>query len=180
MRTYMKPKAYKHKPMKIHEVNRKPLVVYREQKAYDYMKYFRVIRMWVKKEYGLNIYNLECLLFLYSEHIFSKKTFDRYYATTGFEQHDLERLIKQGWIVEFRKAHKTTMALYELSAKAKLLIGRVYRFLNFEEQITDYLTPELYKNKSASKYSERTLQRGIYMLQDEFKERQLRHAQESP
>jgi hypothetical protein len=174
----MKPKAYKHKPMKIHEINTKPLVVYRKEKAYDYMKYFRVIRMWVKKNYNLNIYNFECLLFLYSEHIFSRKTFEKYYGTTGFEQSTLDLMIKQGWIVEFRKAYKTTAPLYELSAKAKMLIGRVYRFLNFEERITDYLTPELYRNKNASKYSERTLQRGINMLQDEFKERQLRLAQE--
>lgn len=174
----MKPKAYRHKPMKIHEWGQKPLTVHRQQKANDYLKYLRVIRMWVKKEYNLTQYELECFLFLYSEHIFNRKRFDEYQSTLGFAKATFERFIKEGWIVEFRKAYGRTQAMYELSAKCKMMINKVYKFLNMEERIDDYLTEGLYKNKEASKYSERALQRGIYIMQKDFKEQQLRHVQE--
>lgn len=174
----MKPKAYKHKPMKIHEWGQKPLTIYRQQKANDYLKYLRVIRMWVKKEYGVAQYDLECFLFLYSEHIFDEKKFQEYQSVLGFSASSFSRFIKEGWIVEFRKPYGRTKALYELSAKCKLMIGRVYKFLNMEDCPDDYLTEELYKNKEASKFTERALQRGINIMQREFKERQRHPSQE--
>ena len=174
----MKPKAYKHKPMKIHEWGQKPLTIHRQQKANDYLKYLRVIRLWVKKEYGVTQYDLECFLFLYSEHIFDTKKFQEYQSVLGFSSSTFDRFIKEGWIVEFRKSYGRTKALYELSAKCKLMIGRVYKFLNMEDCPDDYLTEALYKNKEASKYSERALQRGINIMQRDFKERQRNRVQE--
>jgi len=45
---------------------------------HDFLKYWRVIRFWVKKKYGLGTPELEMLLFLYSEQIFNKNQFKEY------------------------------------------------------------------------------------------------------
>ena len=44
----------------------------------DYLKYWRVIRYFVKAKYGLSTVELDMLLFLYSEDIFSRKRFDEF------------------------------------------------------------------------------------------------------
>ena len=57
--------------MKIKGVQkRKPTT--RRIPTHDYLKYWRVIRYWVKAKYGLSTPDLDMLLFLYSEEMFNK------------------------------------------------------------------------------------------------------------
>ena len=42
----------------------------------DYLKYWRVVRYFIKAKYGLSQADLDILLFLYSEKYFSKDKFD--------------------------------------------------------------------------------------------------------
>ena len=44
----------------------------------DYLKYWRVIRYFVKRKYGLSQAELEMLLFLRTEQYFSKDDFDEF------------------------------------------------------------------------------------------------------
>jgi len=44
----------------------------------DYLKYWRVIRHYAKRKYGVTTPELEMLLFLRSEKYFSKDDFDEY------------------------------------------------------------------------------------------------------
>ena len=44
----------------------------------DYLKYWRVIRQYVKVRYGLNQADLDMLLFLYSEKYFGKDKFQEF------------------------------------------------------------------------------------------------------
>ena len=46
----------------------------------DYLKYWRVVRYFVKRKYGLSQSELEMLLFLRSEKYFSKDDFDEFDA----------------------------------------------------------------------------------------------------
>ena len=38
---------------------------------HDYLKYWRVVRFWVKATYGIGTPDLDMLLFLYSEQVFN-------------------------------------------------------------------------------------------------------------
>ena len=45
----------------------------RKEPTHDYLKYWRVVRFWVKAVHGISTPDLEMMLFLYSEEIFDKK-----------------------------------------------------------------------------------------------------------
>ena len=47
-------------------------------KKHDYLKYWRVVRYFVKAKYGITTAELEMLLFLYSEKYFSKDKFHEF------------------------------------------------------------------------------------------------------
>ena len=47
-------------------------------KVNDCLKYWRVIRYFIKQKHGLTTGDLDMLLFLYSEDIFSKEKFEEF------------------------------------------------------------------------------------------------------
>ena len=99
----------------------------------DYMKYWRVIRHFVKVKYGLSQCDLEMILFLRSEGYFSKDKFVEFNAILSWEKRRFERLRQEEWIVVFRKHGGRRKALYELSYKALRVVDLVYKKLNGEE-----------------------------------------------
>lgn len=114
----------------------------------DYLKYWRVIRYFVKAKYGISTADLEMLLFLYSEKYFSKAKFDEFNELISWDVKRFENLLKNDWIVVFRKRTKSR-SLYEISYKGRRMIGSIYKKLNGEE-IPESLTsnPIFYKNVS--------------------------------
>ena len=68
----------------------------------DYLKYWRVIRYFIKAKYGLNQADLDMLLFLNSEDIFSRDKFKEFDNMLGWDVSRFERLRKDGWIEIFR------------------------------------------------------------------------------
>lgn len=116
---------------------------------YDYLKYWRVIRYFVKAKYGISTAELDMLLFLYSEKYFSKDKFDEFDELISWNVNRFDKLLRDGWIVVFRKRVGNHKALYELSYKAKRMIGSIYKKLNGEEIAESYVAnPIFYKNVS--------------------------------
>lgn len=96
----------------------------------DYLKYFKLARHYIKVKYNLNLSDLEMLAYLYSEGYFSRRVFDEYKQVFVWEKNRLERLIDEGWINIFRKKVKGRKEIYELSYKAKRMIGNLYDILD--------------------------------------------------
>ena len=118
--------------MKIKGVqNRKPTT--RRTPTYDYLKYWRVIRYWVKAKYGLSTPDLDMLLFLYSEEMFNKTQFKKFEELMSWDVQRFNRLLKNDWIHVWRKREGKQTTLYELTYKAKRIITIVYKKLNGEE-----------------------------------------------
>ena len=80
----------------------------------DCLKYWRVIRYFVKRKHGLTTCDLEMLLFLYSEDIFSKKKFVTYASLLRWDRRRFQRLVDEGWIELFRKRNKQIKSLYSI------------------------------------------------------------------
>jgi hypothetical protein len=99
----------------------------------DYLKYWRVIRQWVKVKYNLTQCDLDVLLFLYSEKYFGKDKFDEYERLLGWEMNRFFRLQREGWIEKFRNRVGKRKALYKLPIKTTRMIQSIYRKLNGEE-----------------------------------------------
>jgi hypothetical protein len=99
----------------------------------DYLKYWRVVRYYVKKKYDITQAELEMLLFLRSEKYFSKDNFDEFDELLSWDKNRFEKLRKEGWIDSFRKKEGKRRAIYQLSYKAQRMITSLYKKLEGEE-----------------------------------------------
>lgn len=100
---------------------------------HDYLKYWKVIRQFVKVKYGLSQSDLDMLLFLYSEKYFDRDKFREFETLLGWDKQRFEKLRQADWIVVFRKRMGTRKALYQLSIKSNRMIQSIYRKLSGEE-----------------------------------------------
>jgi len=134
--------------MKIKGVTtRKPTT--RRKPNHDYLKYWRVIRYWVKAKYGLTTPDLEMLLFLYSEDIFNKTEFLKYEEVMSWDVKRFKRLLRDDWIHVWRKRKGKETTLYELTYKAKRIITLVYKKLNGEEIAETAHSNPLFRNDAS-------------------------------
>ena len=99
----------------------------------NYLKYWRVIREFVKVRYNLTQADLDMLLFLYSEKYFGQDKFKEYDLLLQWSTDRFHRLRKDGWIEKFRNQVAGRKALYRLTIKSTRMIQSVYRKLNGEE-----------------------------------------------
>lgn len=143
----------------------------------DYLKYWRVIRYFIKAKYGLNQSDLDVLLFLYSEKYFNKDKFEEFDALLSWDKERFNRLLRDDWISRFRPYNPKTKqkALYEISYKGKRVIGSMYKKLNGEEIPMSQSNNTLFaKNVS---YSDRKYQEFIKEM-NAFVKQQRYHAPE--
>ena len=100
---------------------------------HDYLKFWRVIRYFIKAKYGLTQADLDMLLFLESEKFFSKDDFDSYNELMSWDKNRFENLRTNGWIELFRKNNGKRKAIYQLSYKTARVIKSIYNKLEGEE-----------------------------------------------
>ena len=108
-----------------------------KSKVNDCLKYWRVIRYFVKQKYGLTTADLDMLLFLYSEDIFSKEKFEEFDNLLSWDEDRFDRLLRDGWIEVFRRRRKKFKTLYGLTFKTQRVINSIYKKLSGEEIPTD-------------------------------------------
>jgi hypothetical protein len=83
----------------------------------DYLKYWRVIRYFIKSKYGLTQEDLDM-------------EFDE---LMSWNKNRFEQLRHDGWIEVFRKRLRDRKALYQLSYKAQRMLTSLYKKLEGEE-----------------------------------------------
>jgi hypothetical protein len=99
----------------------------------DYLKYWKVVRYYVKAKYGLSTADLDMLLFLKSEKYFGKDDFDEFNELLSWDKNRFESLRERSWIEVFRKRRGKKKAVYQLSYKAERCIASIYKKLEGEE-----------------------------------------------
>mgnify|MGYP003624346569 FL=1 len=99
----------------------------------DYLKYWRVVRYFIKSKYGLTTADLDMLLFLNSEGYFSKDDFYEFNELLSWDKNRFENLRTNGWIEVFRKNKGKQKAIYQLSYKTNRVITSIYNKLEGEE-----------------------------------------------
>lgn len=134
----------------------------------DYLKYWRVIRQYIKVKYELQQEDLDMLLFLYSEKYFSKDKFDEYNTLMSWSTTRFYSLRKRGWIEMFRKKMKNRRAVYKLSSKAINLIRLIYKKLRGEEIPTNSGYNKMFaKNVS---YSDKVYRNMIIKMNEDIRQ----------
>ena len=122
---------------------------WRKSPPQDYLKYWRVVRYFIKAKYGLTQADLDILLFLYSEKYFSKDKFDEFDELISWDEDRFDKLLRDGWLNVFRKKVGNRRAVYELSYKARRVVGLVYKKLNGEELPEHPSVNPLFKNSAS-------------------------------
>jgi len=106
-------------------------------KVNDCLKYWRVIRYFIKSKYGLTTPDLDMLLFLYSEDIFTKEKFEEFDNLLSWDTNRFKRLMRDGWIESFYPTPVKHKTLYGLTFKTQRVISGIYKKLSGEEIPTD-------------------------------------------
>lgn len=141
----------------------------------DYLKYWRVVRQFVKIKYGLSQADLDVILFLYSEKYFGRDKFKEFNEILSWDRKRFSRLLTEGWIDEFRKKERNKKALYQLSFKASRMVDMIYKKLNGEEISTnDTVNPMFKRNVS---YADKVY-RNMIKEMNKVTRQQPRHAPE--
>ena len=136
---------------------------------FNYLKYWRVVRYWVKAKYGLTTGELDMLLFLYSEDYFSKDKFNEFDELLSWNVNRFDKLLRDKWIEVFRKRSGKEKALYQLSYKAKRVINSIYKKLNGEEIPTSKDNPMFLRKVS---YSDKVYRNFIIEMNKFIKQQQ--------
>lgn len=148
----------------------------RKQPTFDYLKYLRVVRYWVKRVHGVGLADLEMLLFLYSERLFKRSDFNEYEELFSWDVSRFDKLLRDGWVSKWRKNKGSEAALYEVSHKGKRLILSFYKKLAGEEKVSE--SPQ--RNpifKKSSPYTDKVYKRAIKRMNKAI-ERQQRLSRE--
>jgi len=136
---------------------------------FNYLKYWRVIRYYIKMKYKLNTGDLDMLLFLYSEDYFSKDKFKEFDKLLSWNVTRFDRLLRDGWIEVFRKRVGKNKALYELSYKGKRVVNSIYKKLNGDEIPSSEHNPIFHRNVS---YTDKVYKNFIKEMNKSIKQQQ--------
>ena len=113
-------------------------------------KYYRLVRKWACKTYGINDADLELLIYLDCKDRFTRDDFINGTYTYSWDKNRWERLRRDGWIEVWRHRNRTTIkySVFKVSMKTKRLITRIYNILLGYEDMPIGQSSKFYKNKS--------------------------------
>lgn len=94
-----------------------------------YLKFWRVIRYFVTRKYGITPADLDMLLFLHGEGYFKRQQFDDFDSLVGWDNGRFNRLLKEGWIEIFRPKEGNLATIYTMSSKGNAMVQTTYDYL---------------------------------------------------
>ena len=123
-------------------------------------KYYRLVRKWACKTYGLTDADLELLISLDCIGRFTRKEFQDGEYIMSWDKARWDRLRQSGWIEPWRHRNRVTIkyTIYKTSFKCSQLISRIYRILLGEEDIPTGERNVFYKNKT---YTDKVLNKAV-------------------
>jgi len=129
---------------------RKTPVYQQRPKDYNFMKYWRVVKYYIKEKYNLSITEIEMLLYLYDEGVFTKDMFNDYAQLMSWDKNRFAKMVEKGLIKKWRDRKETQRSnLWELTLGAKRICNHLYKKLLQEETISeDPYRNEIFKGKS--------------------------------
>ena len=131
-----------------------------ELKELNVFKHYRIIRKWVSREYNIKEADLELLMYLNAVDLFTKQDFKTGVYSYSWDNRRWNRLLKEDWIVVWRKRNRTTQKyhIYKTSFKFKQLQSRIYRIILGEEDIPTTKNNNIMKGES---YLDKVLKKSI-------------------
>lgn len=100
--------------------------------VHNYLKYWRVVKYYICRKYGISYNDLDMLLFLYSEQTFTAVTFQMYDNIFSWDKGRLSRLVEQGWIVKLKYdgVYRDTRDMFSITTKTRRVMKLLYKYLD--------------------------------------------------
>lgn len=113
-------------------------------------KYYRLVRKWACKNYGIKDADLELLIYLDCLKRFTINDFKKGEYIYSWDKHRWERLRNEGFIDVWRHRNRTTIkySIFCVSLKTKRIINRVYKILLGQEDVPMNERNVFYKNST--------------------------------
>ena len=139
----------------------------RDLKDFNVIKHYRIIRKWACKNNDLNDADLELLIYFDCMDFFTKHDFEIGTYSYSWDNRRWNRLLKNDWIVVWRKHNRTTQKynIYKVSFKCKQLISRMYRIMLGEEDIPS--SERRNKLINGNSYTDKVLTQAIYNVNND-------------
>jgi hypothetical protein len=121
----------------------RPRIYQQWEPMYNFLKYYRTIRVWAARAHNLSLRDLELLLYMHDEGIFSRVYITEYNSSIDWNIGRFNRLLKDGWLEFYRHSYNHTpdkAAIYRMSSRGKHMINSIYRKLLLKEKIPLYST----------------------------------------
>jgi len=105
------------------------------------LKYWRLIRFWAQKKYELNYVELEFILFLYSEKLFTKDQWMKFNESLGWDKKRWQKFLDREIIVMWRPlgGKHGRARLFQLAFKYRQMCTFIYKMMNGEKEIPQYI-----------------------------------------
>ena len=165
---------HKKRPMLRKRVKQKEKyhVGYERERKYNFLKYWRIVRYYVKRKYELSESDLEMLLFLYDEGRFDSAGFKEFANILEWDRDRFWKLRKAEYIVVWRKKNEVSnrKAIYELSAKSKRIVNHVYKRLLMKETFSE--NPRINPIMKGDTYTDRVYRMAIKKMNAKIRGKQ--------
>ena len=96
----------------------------------DYMKHWKVVRNFAKARYDFSVPDLDMMFFLYGEEYFTKDKYREFEKLLRWESNRFDKLLKNGWIENYKKKKHLLRSIYGISYKGERAISSLYKLLN--------------------------------------------------
>jgi hypothetical protein len=108
---------------------------------HNWLKHWKTVAYWAQEKYNLKRSDLDMIIFIYDEKLFTYYDFERFKSITTWDKGRFTRLQREGWISIYQKKNiwRKTPYVYEISFKGRKLVDRIYKLLSGEE---DFPTSE--------------------------------------
>lgn len=149
--------------------DRKPVTRIYRNKPYSFMRWWRVVRYWAKRNYGLTNEDIEIILHLYDRDLFTRQEFRNFEGLLAWDKLRWNRMLSDGLIVQWRdnKRFRRQAKLYTLSVRAKRICHSIYMKLIGEENISESRQNNKIFIKTQATYTDKVYRRAILAMNKE-------------
>lgn len=134
----------------------------------DYLKYWRPIKYFIKRKYGVSETNLDILLFLYSEKYFMLSDLRKYNEIVPWCRERFDNLLRDGFVEVFRDFPEKRGRIYRLTRKSTRMITSLYSKLEGNDIPMTYGNNPMFKKKT--KYTDKVYRNYIKELNEKRKQ----------
>ena len=131
------------------------------------LKYWKVVREWMKAKHGLTQADLDMLLFLYDEGTFRQADLVKFEKLLSWDRKRQQRLMDSGWIALLVARTPKRNTTYRLTIKGKRALTEMYKRLYgevFDESNPLYRNDAGYQDKRYRRFIENLNQERIQLL----------------